>query len=283
MNVLSAAAEPMSDAAEPDEIEWKRPGRGRDVLIWLLRAGVLLGAIVGWDLAVRAGLVDDFFVSTPSAVWDFLTEFISSGMAWEHIWATMQSILLGFLAGSALGLVAGILFAAVPLLSSVFGPFFVALNAVPRVALAPLFVLWFGIGLESKIFLAVSLVFFIVQLGTESALRNADPELVNMARLMGADKSQLYRKVVLPAAIPVIFASLRLGLVYTLLAVVFGEMVAAERGLGQRIQYYAGTFNAAGVFGVLVILVIIALAINAVVSGLEKWLVGRFDPQSRKA
>ena len=158
-------------------------------------------------------------------------------------------------------------------LAEVSGPFLTILNVLPRVALAPMFIIWFGVGEGSKVALAVSLVFFILMLTTEAGIKSLDRELILTMRALGATDRQLFWKVMLPGAVPAIFGGMRLGVVYALLAVVVGEMIAARQGLGQRIAFYAGSFQAEGVLGTILVLAMIGLALNFVVARAEAALL----------
>lgn len=245
----------------------------RDVPVDVARIAVLVVFVLIWELAARLRWIDPFFISKPTAVWDFLVDVSASGVLWRHISVTLQETLWGFVLGAGSGVGAGLILGRFPRLDAVFDPYVSVLNALPRVALAPLFMLWFGLGMTSKVVLAVSLVFFILLINTRAGLKGVDSDLIIIARLLAATERQLFSKVILPASVPAIFAGLRLGGVYSLLGVVVGEMVAAEAGLGQQLTFYAGTFNIAGVFGVLLIVSIIAAALNAVTARIERHLL----------
>ncbi len=245
----------------------------RNLLIWFLRIGVFVGFILLWNVAVDQGWVDEFFVSRPSAVWDTLVAYFETGDVWRHGSVTVRSTIYGFVTGSVAGVLVGMLFARFPLLDKVFSPYLAALNAMPRVALAPLFILWFGIGSSSKVWFAFSLVFFIVLINTEAGIKGVDQELTTAARVMGANEWQRFTKVIFPAAVPTIFAGLRLGFVYALLGVVFGEMLASREGLGQQITFYAGTYRMHGVLATLVILSAISIFLNGIIVRIQTWLL----------
>lgn len=245
----------------------------RNILVWVLRTSVFLGFIGLWSVAVDVGWLDEFFVSRPSEVWGSLREYVSSGDVWRHGSVTLKSTVIGFTMGSSFGVMVGILFARFPLVDSVFAPYLAALNAMPRVALAPLFILWFGIGPESKVWFAFSLVFFILLINTEAGIKGVDQELTTTAKIMGANRWQQFTKVIFPASVPTIFAGLRLGLVYALLGVVFGEMLAAKEGLGQRISFYSGSYRMQGVLATLVILAAMSLTLNAGIMRIERWFL----------
>lgn len=242
-------------------------------LVWTLRIAVFVLGIGLWTVAIAQGWLDVFYVSSPELVWDALVQYFATGAVWVHSWVTLQATFLGFVVGAILGIVVGTMFARIPLLDAVFSPFLNAFNAMPRVALAPLFVLWFGIGIESKVWFSVSLVFFIVLVNTQAGIKGVDRELTTTAASMGATEHQIFMKVILPGSIPTIFAGLRLGLVYALLGVVFGEMLAATAGLGQQITAFAGRYQMAGVLATLIILAVMALLLNYVLSFIERRLM----------
>jgi NitT/TauT family transport system permease protein len=227
------------------------------------RALLFVVFIGGWQLAAKSGLVDPYFVSTPSAVARFLGDYSTSGKLWGNLSVTLRETLLGFVIGGAGGILVGLVLARFPVLDALLDPFLTVINSLPRVALAPLFLLWFGLGTVSKVILAISLVFFILVINTRVGVRNVDPDLVTVGKLLGAREHQLFRSVILPAALPSILAGLRLGVIYSLLGTVVGEMIAAEAGIGQQLTYFSGTFQTAGVIAMLLILACIAALLDA--------------------
>ena len=247
--------------------------RRRTTAVWLVRALVLTLFLGSWQWAVSAGLIDPFFFSQPSAIWSFLVEEIRDGGIWPHVVVTLRETLVGFALGAAAGVAAGIVRMQFPFVAGVSDPFLTILNVLPRVALAPMFIIWFGVGEGSKVALAVSLVFFIMMLNTEAGIRSLDRELILTMRALGATDRQLFWKVMLPGAVPAIFGGMRLGVVYALLAVVVGEMISARMGLGQRIAFYAASFRAEGVLGTILVLAMIGLALNFVVAQAESRLL----------
>jgi NitT/TauT family transport system permease protein len=243
------------------------------LLVWTLRIAVGIAFLAVWQIAVDREWIDAFFVSTPTAVATFFKTYVLSGQLWHHALVTLEETFLGFVIGSALGVIAGLMLARFELLSAVASPYLTALNALPRVALAPMFILWFGIGEASKVYLAISLVFFIVMISTEAGIKSIEPDLLITATVMGANQRQTFLKVVLPGSVPSVFAGLRLGAVYSLLGVVVGEMLAAKAGLGQEISRYSGTFATAGVIAVLIALAVIALLLNELTIRIERHLL----------
>lgn len=183
-----------------------------------LQIAVGVAALALWQFVVTAGIVPVIFISTPVLVWEALVDYALSGELWSDSAVTIFETLVGFIVGSIAGILAGLLLGRYVTLSAVLGPYLTALNSMPRVALAPMFILWFGIGMESKIYLAISVVFFIVLVATESGVRTVDPDFVVMGKSIGASQRTIFRTIVLPASIPSVFAGLKLGAVYALLA-----------------------------------------------------------------
>ncbi|MPZ30452.1 MAG: ABC transporter permease subunit [Rhodospirillales bacterium] len=269
----AAAADRVLDTLTRSEAERVARRRRRTFWVWTTRAGVL-GLFLGlWQWGVDARLIDPFFFSQPSAIGGFLTDEIRDGSIWPHVFVTLSETLVGFAIGAAAGVAAGIVRMQFPFAADVSNPFLTILNVLPRVALAPMFIIWFGVGEGSKVALAVSLVFFILMLNTEAGIRSLDRELILTMRALGATDRQLFWKVMLPGAVPAIFGGMRLGVVYALLAVVVGEMISARMGLGQRISFYAASFRAEGVLGTILVLAMIGLMLNFVVVRAESMLL----------
>jgi NitT/TauT family transport system permease protein len=178
----------------PAKVSWAK------IRLW---RGVLLGAfLLLWEMATRRGWVDPFFVSQPTVLAAQIFDWIRSGFILRHLFVTMQETILGFLLGTLLGVAVGFTFARWQTLAHIFDPLMVALNAMPRVVLAPLFILWFGLGLLSKVVMVVSLVFFVVFFSTYTGIREVDRDLVNNARILGANPHHMIRPCCCPRLSP---------------------------------------------------------------------------------
>ena len=212
------------------------------------------------------------FLASPLAVCIFLAHYVVSGKIWVNTVVTIEETLMGFAFGSAFGVIGGLVIGWSKFLERVMTPFLTLLNSLPRVALAPMFIVWFGIGELSKVIQGFSLVVFIVLISTEAGVRSVDPDLLMMSKVMGATDQQSFLKVVLPGAVPSIFAGLRLGVIYALLGAVIGEMVGAKFGLGQQVMEYSYNYQPAGVFAVLLILAIIGTFLNELMIQIERRL-----------
>ncbi|HEX5534104.1 MAG TPA: ABC transporter permease [Actinomycetales bacterium] len=259
------------DSSVPERKSWASRNRGAYVAI--LRVAALVTLVALWELAARIGLVNEFYVSRPLSVAEFLATYIQSDTFWTDAYRTISETLAGFALGGFLGVAGGLVLGRFPLLEMVSRPFVAAIQSLPKVALAPMFILWFGLGSTSKIYLGTVVVFFIVLIATESGVRSIEEDFMTATRALGASGRQLYLKVVLPGSVPAIFAGLRLGAVYSLLSAIVGEMIAARDGWGLRITYYSQTFDAAGVFGILIVIGVFASGLAALMKFCERRLL----------
>ncbi|HKF94217.1 MAG TPA: ABC transporter permease, partial [Gammaproteobacteria bacterium] len=219
----------------------------------------------------------NFFISNPVDVGARLFRWTRDGSIFRHIGATIYATGLGFIIGSIGGAMLGIWLGVSPFASRLLNPYLNALNALPKVALAPLFVLWFGLGIESKIALAAVLVLFLVFLNTFAGVREVDQDLIDGARLMRATRTQVIVKVIIPSAMSWVFAGLKIAMPYALIGAVLGEMIAANRGLGYLVQFSGSQFDTAGVFAVLFVIALLAVGLNYLVElaqvRIERWRI----------
>jgi NitT/TauT family transport system permease protein len=243
------------------------------VAAWQL--ALLLLVIGVWEGAVVLGVLNPFWAASPSRIGVALLEIVQEPLFPTHVATTLIELIAGFGIGAVLGIAIGFVLAEWPLSERVLSPFLAALNSLPRVALAPLFILWLGIGMWSKIVMAATLVVFIVIGNTLAAARNVDPDIITVARLLGARRGQRFFKVVLPASAPVVFAGLRLGVVYAMLGAVVGEMISASSGLGYMLSFFAGSLQVSHLMATLVILVALSTSLSGLTSWLERWLLAR--------
>src|SRR5579862_6422411 len=236
---------------------------------------ILLGAalLLAWEWGASAGLLDKFFFSRPSDILIRVWQWSSTGAIWGHLAVTGAEALLSFAIGGALGVLFGFLLARVPLLAALLDPYIKIANALPRVVLAPVFLLWFGLGIWSKVALGVTVVFFIVFFNTYQGVREVSQVLVNNARMLGASEWQLARHVLIPSALTWVFSSLHISIGFAMIAVVVGEYLGAARGVGYLIAQAEGTFDTTGVFAGMTVLSAVVLVIGWGVNRLEHWLL----------
>ena len=231
------------------------------------------GALISWEMLTNAGLLDPFFFSYPSAIASRVASWLSTGMIWPHLVVTLEETFLALIIGAAAGVAVGFLLAQFPLLGEIFSPYLRVLNALPRVVLAPIFLLWFGLGIWSKVALGITLVFFVVFYNTYQGIRDVNIVILNNARLLGASQRQLIRHVLLPSALSWIFSSLHVSIGFALIGAVVGEYLGSSRGIGYIISQAEGVFDTTGVFAGMTILSAIVLCLAYGIEKLERWLL----------
>lgn len=244
------------------------------VAIAAARIAFLAVFFLAWEYVARNKIVDPLFIGVPSQIVKFLWNglFVDYSIITDLVW-TLGSTFLGFVIGSAAGILTALMFITWPSFERFSDPFFSALNALPRIALAPLFLLWFGLGIWSKVALGASLTYFIVLSSAVAGIRSTSADHLTLSKTLGASQRQVFTKVTLPSAVPTIFSGLRLGLIYALLGVIGGEIIAAEHGLGQLLSFLAGSFQISGVFGVLLVLAILGTGLIEAMNIIEKRLL----------
>jgi NitT/TauT family transport system permease protein len=241
----------------------------------MLAAQIALGAAILtlWQELVNAGKLDKFFFSRPTDIALRIVQWLRTGSIWPHLLTTIEEAALGFILGAASGVVLGFGLARSPRLGALLDPYIRVLNALPRVVLAPIFLLWFGLGIWSKVALGVTVVFFIVFFNTHQGVRDVDPVVVNNARMLGASEWQLARHVLIPSALTWVFSSLQVSIGFAMIAAVVGEYLGAARGVGYLIAQAEGTFDTTGVFAGMTVLSAVVLLVGWGVSRLERWLL----------
>jgi NitT/TauT family transport system permease protein len=242
--------------------------RRRRASMWAVRIALVAALLSTWQTAATYW-IDPFFYSKPSLIWQRLTDWFGHGTAfgsiWEQIGVTLEEAVAGFVIGSLAGVLLGILLGRSRFLADVCAPFIKAANAVPRIVLASLFVIWFGLGISSKVATAVVLVFFAVFFNAFQGAREVDRNLVDNARILGAGRRQVLTTIVVPSATSWILASLHSAFGFALIGAVVGEFTGADRGLGLLINNAQGTFDAAGIYAGMIVITVIAL--------LAEWLL----------
>ncbi len=249
----------------------------RRQLVLTLRIAVLVVLLGGWELAAQTEIIDPFFFAMPSDVaaqlWEWMTEGTSQGPLWEQVMVTLEETVLGFLIGAVLGVFCGIGLGRNQLLADIFSVYIKVANSIPRVVLGSIFIISLGLGMPSKVALAVVMVFFVVFGNAFQGVREADRNLIANARILGASKRQVTMSVVVPSALTWIIASLHVSFGFALVGAVVGEFLGARKGIGLLIATAQGTFNAAGVFAAMFVLGVVALAAEYLITLLENTLI----------
>lgn len=253
-----------------------RAARQRRYLVYGSRVLLLFGVMGMWEWLSRTSVIDPFNFSMPSKIWDQMAQWAMhgtpQGSLWEQIWYTLYEALLGWVIGVIAGVILGIALGRIRFLADVVGPFIKVLNALPRIVLAPIFLIWFGLGPASKVASAVVLVFFPVFFNAFQGAREVDRNLVANSRILGASNRQVTFQVVIPSATSWIFTSLHVSFGFALIGAIVGEYIGATKGLGLLVSASQGTFNAAGVYAAMVILAVVAMLAEGLLTFLEKRL-----------
>ncbi len=256
--------------------------RRHKALVYTLRVAVLVAVLGLWE-ALTATWLDPFFYSRPSLIAAKLVSWFVDGTAigsiWQQIAVTLQEAVAGFLLGAVIGIVLGILLGRARLLSEVLSPYLQALNAVPRIVLAALFLVWFGLGIQSKVATAFVLVFFPVFFNAFQGAREVDGRLVDNARMLGASRTQVLWSIVVPSSTSWILASLHTAFGFALIGAIVGEYAGATEGLGLLINQSQGLLDAAGIYAGMVLTTVLALAAEFLLGLLERRLM-RWRPPS---
>lgn len=247
-----------------------RKARWRQAAAHALFLTLLLGS---WEYPSAHGWLSATFFGQPSGIAEFLANNVADGKLWTDLGYTLAGTAMAFVLGASLAIAVGLAFVRFPALAHFLEPYFSALNVMPRIALAPLFILWFGLGLGSKVAIGFSLTFFIVLSATVAGMRGVSADHLTLCRTLGARPAQVFFSVTLPGAVPVLFAGLRLGLIYALLGVVGGEIIASEKGLGQSLAYLGSTFNLNGVMALLLVLALLGVSVVRGMTWIEKRLL----------
>jgi NitT/TauT family transport system permease protein len=242
----------------------------------LILAPVLLMVIlVTWEWGVPYFDVPNYVLPTPSAIsvalWRGLDAgFMARGGYWLHTWVTVWEVLLGFFIGSGVGLLLGTVISQFRIIEATLRIYLVAIQSLPKIALAPIIVLWFGFGLTSKVVIICLLTFFPLLINSMAGFKAVDPERLELMRSLGANPWQIFWKVRLPSAMPYIFAGLDMAAVFAVVGAVVGEFVGAQRGLGTLILSMNAQMDIAGTFSVFIILAIVGIVIHKALRAVER-------------
>ncbi len=237
--------------------------------VWQLLSQPELIPPIVWDNPHRAA----FFFGEPVKMFRVIWEWFVGGAIYEHLWVTLQETALAFVIGSVLGLAVGLWLGLTPTASALLDPYITAMNAMPRVVLAPIFMVWFGLGIWSKVALGVTLVFFIVFFNVYQGVKEVSPVVLNNALMLGANRRQLLRYVYLPSATSWVFSSLHTAVGMAFVGAVVGEYLGSARGVGYLIQQAEGAFDINTVFAGMIVLTVFALVLDFAVGRVERRLL----------
>jgi NitT/TauT family transport system permease protein len=240
---------------------------------WARQAIAFLLLLALWEAAGRAGMLNPLYLPSPTQIGAALVDLFSDGRIWPHLEATFSAALGGLALGIAVGVLLGVVAALVPLIAELLEPVMTLLNAVPRVILAPLFVIWLGIGLASKIALSFILVAVLIFFTVFTGIRQVDRRMVERVVTLGGGRWALIRHVYLPSVTAWILSNLKIAVGFAFTGALVGEFVAATHGLGYLLSFAQSTYNAALMFALIVLILIVVLLIFAIAGRLEKYLL----------
>ncbi|MEV0777155.1 ABC transporter permease [Streptomyces sp. NPDC050433] len=263
----TAGTSPSAAAPGPPKRGRRRPRLPdlRERPEFILVPGVFVLVVLVWEYAIRPLGIDEYVLPRPSQIADALWTQLNDPLFWSHFRVTLQESVLGFLLGVSAAMILGTAISQVRIIERTFMPYIVAFQTVPKVALAPLFVVWFGFGMTSKVVMAAVISFFPVLVNVIEGLRSADAERIQMLTVFGASRAQVFRMVQLPNALPFIFAGLDIGIVFAILGAVVGEFIGAKEGLGYLLLQTNYNFDIAGMFAVLLVLSVLGLLAHFVI------------------
>jgi NitT/TauT family transport system permease protein len=241
----------------------------RRLWVPLIRIAVIGGFLALWE-AASTWWIEPFLISSPTRIVNSLIYGFQSGDLMANTWVTFQEIAIGFPVGAILGIALGFWFGRSKNLAEIFEPIIIALNGIPRTALAPLFIVWLGIGLWSKVGVVFLLTFFLNFFNTYAGMRQMDQEYIDLARLMGAGRWKLTFRVILPAISPYVFIGIRTSIPFAVIGAIVGEFVAATEGLGYFIRSSAGLFKTADVFVGIIVLMFMVIVLDKIAEMIER-------------
>ncbi|MCG8155660.1 ABC transporter permease [Brenneria goodwinii] len=237
------------------------------------RALILIGMVTLWQYGVETGVVNAFLMGSPAGIWHEFVRLLANGELLTNAYVTVYATVTGFVLGSLLGSLSGLLLWYSPTLARILDPFFIALNGLPKIALAPIIIIWFGSGMFSKIALAFIATYIVALLSAWQGTHQIDDSQVNLMRSLGANKNQIFRKVVIPSTLPWIISAFRLNIGFALIADIGGEFISSDYGLGKMIFVAGNLFNLNVVWVGVFTLLFVAIVLYLLVIQLQRWLL----------
>jgi NitT/TauT family transport system permease protein len=244
----------------------------RRIAVLVLRVLVGVGFIYLWHHAAGRW-IDTLLISSPEAVGLRLWRWLIDGTLWDNLSITLYATAWGFVIGCAVGFSLGLLFGRFQMVAEVFDPYITAIYSIPKIALAPLFIIWFGIGIESKVAVSAAIVFFVIFLNTYSGVREVNPLYVHVTRIMGGGEAAVLRYVIVPSAASWVITGLKVSVPYALVGTVIGEFMSSNRGIGFLISQATGLFNTTSVYAGIIVLAVVGAVINTALKYFEAWVL----------
>lgn len=244
-----------------------------DLKIITIRAIFIICFVIFWEMAARNNAKIAFYTSYPTEILLDLVDFSKSGDLFRHVGITLKEAYLGLLYGSLIGILIGVFFSQFKFMGKIFVPIISAIQGIPQLTLAPLYILWFGIGLKSKVFLSALMVFFNVFSSTYNGIKNIDQKLIESATLLGASKAQILWNIVIPTSMPWIMSGIRIGASICMVGAIIGEYIGSSGGLGWMVTYASSFFQIRRVMSCIVVLLIVGLLVNSIFEKIERYIL----------
>jgi NitT/TauT family transport system permease protein len=268
---LQQDAQDMPETGTPSQLTRMLSQPAGIAALRVLLIAVILGSLemLPWPASAKLWMIK------PSAIVQTLWTWLIDGLIWEHLSATLVTMSLGYVIGSVLGICCGLLLGLLPRVNRTLTPFLAAANALPKIALAPLLIIIFGLGYGSKVPLVAATVFFLVFNSTLDGVKSADPDTVESMKIMGATRLEEIYKILLPSALPWVFTGMRIAVRYAFTNTILAELIAANSGLGYLIESNAARFDATGTYAAVLVLVVVSVSLTEILVKLEKLVAKR--------
>ena len=248
----------------------KKNGKLQGVLRTIGEYALSVGVFIAiWWIYVAVKHVPAYILPSPPKVWNSLEKMFVKGTVYPHLWTTTYEVILGFVIGAFLGIVLGYIFLKVDALKTMLMPYLIFLQTAPKIALVPLFVIWFGIGLVSKVVLIISMVLFPVLSGMMLGLESIPPDVRNLMKILKASKWQIFSQVEMQYSLPALFASMKVGIVQAVIGAIVAEWMSGKQGLGYILTYASSTYDTPMLLAGIIVTIILGIATYQVISVLE--------------
>ena len=248
----------------------KKNGKLQGVLRTIGEYALSVGVFIAiWWIYVAVKHVPEYILPSPPKVWNSLEKMFVKGTVYPHLWTTTYEVILGFVIGAFLGIVLGYIFIKVDALKTMLMPYLIFLQTAPKIALVPLFVIWFGIGLVSKVVLIISMVLFPVLSGMMLGLESIPPDVRNLMKILKASKWQIFSQVEMQYSLPALFASMKVGIVQAVIGAIVAEWMSGKQGLGYILTYASSTYDTPMLLAGIIVTIILGIATYQVISVLE--------------
>ena len=248
----------------------KKNGKLQGVLRTIGEYALSVGVFIAiWWIYVAVKHVPAYILPSPPKVWNSLEKMFVKGTVYSHLWTTTYEVILGFVIGAFLGIILGYIFIKVDALKTMLMPYLIFLQTAPKIALVPLFVIWFGIGLVSKVVLIISMVLFPVLSGMMLGLESIPPDVRNLMKILKASKWQIFSQVEMQYSLPALFASMKVGIVQAVIGAIVAEWMSGKQGLGYILTYASSTYDTPMLLAGIIVTIILGIATYQVISVLE--------------